>query len=166
MLSDCRHPSFRKLNSTDPVDVVRVKSYADRLLNSTRIPVRVSGNKLSFVPDRIVTGLICVFRNGRGLRSAWARENRIPLSCSLILSCMHLPVSPIYFAAFTKNLTHYSILFSWIHRILRSHCCCRQRRTGSDEPLMYGRTAVDLISVAGSLSDACRFWDFVMLYVG
>ena len=36
----------------------------------------------------------------------------------------------------------------------------------SDKPLMYGRTAVDLISVAGSLSDACRLLDFVMLYVG
>ena len=153
MLSDCRHASFRNLNSTDPVDVVRVKSYVDSLHTSTRIPVRVSGNKLNFVPGRIMTGLICVFRN-------------ISLSCSLIRSCMHFPVSPIYFAAFTRNLTHYSILFSWIHRILRSHYCCRQRRTGSDKPLMYGRTAVDLISVAGSLSDACRFWDFVMLYVG
>ena len=28
---------------------------------------------------------------------------------------------------------------------------------------MYGRTAVDLISVVGSLSDACWFLDFVML---
>ena len=32
-------------------------------------------------------------------------------------------------------------------------CCCRQRRSGSDKPLMYGRTAVDLISVAGSVSE-------------
>ena len=32
--------------------------------------------------------------------------------------------------------------------------CCRQRRSGSDKPLMYGsRTAVDLISVAGSISE-------------
>ena len=69
MLSDCKHVSFRNLNSTDPVDVVRVKSYVDSLLNSSRIPVRVSGNKLNFVPDRIMTGLICVFRNGRGLSS-------------------------------------------------------------------------------------------------
>ena len=69
MLSECRHPSFRNLNSTDPVDVVRVKSYVDSLLNSTRIPVRVSGNKLNLVPDRIMTGLICVFRNGRSLSS-------------------------------------------------------------------------------------------------
>ena len=76
---------------------------------------------------------------------------------------------------------HYSILFSWIHRILRlgrikcdlsvvsdlktdrTPCCCRQRRSGSDKSLMYGRTAIDLISVAGYLSDACRFFDFVLL---
>ena len=41
-LSDCRHPRFRNLNSTVPVDVVRVKSYLDNLLNSTRVPVRSS----------------------------------------------------------------------------------------------------------------------------
>ena len=58
MLSECRHPSFRNLNSTDPVDVVRVKSYVDSLLNSTRIPVRVSGNKLNFVPERITLVLL------------------------------------------------------------------------------------------------------------
>ena len=32
MLSDCRHPHFRNLNSTVPVDVVRVKSYVNNLL--------------------------------------------------------------------------------------------------------------------------------------
>ena len=47
MLSDCRHPHFRNLNSTVPVDVVRVKSYLDSLLNSARVPVRVSVNKLN-----------------------------------------------------------------------------------------------------------------------
>ena len=40
MLSDCRHPRFRNLNSTVPVDVVRVRPYVDGLLNSTRVPVR------------------------------------------------------------------------------------------------------------------------------
>ena len=29
-------------------------------------------------------------------------------------------------------------------------CCCRQRRRGSDTPLMYGKTAVGLNSVSGS----------------
>ena len=33
----------------------------------------------------------------------------------------------------------------------------------TDKPLVSGRTAVDLFSVAGSLSDACRFLDVVML---
>ena len=46
MLSDCRHLSFRNLNSTTvPVNVVRVKSYVNSLINSTRVPARVSVNK-------------------------------------------------------------------------------------------------------------------------
>ena len=31
MLSDCRHPRFRNLSSTVPVDVVKVKSYVNSL---------------------------------------------------------------------------------------------------------------------------------------
>ena len=42
------------------------------------------------------------------------------------------------------------------------HSVVGNGESGSDKPLMYGRTAVDLILVAGSLSDACRFLDFVM----
>ena len=95
---------------------------------------------------------------------------------------MHAPscFANVYFAAFKRNLIHYSILFSYRStgslggtncdlsvvsnlKTDRTPCCCRQRRSGSDKPLMYGRTAVDLISVAGFLSDACRFLDFVML---
>ena len=69
MLSACRHPRFWNLNSTVPVDVVRVKSYVDSLLNSTRVPVRVTVNKLNLVSERIMPGLIGVFRNGRSLSS-------------------------------------------------------------------------------------------------
>ena len=93
MLSDCRHASLRNLNSTDPVDVVRVKSYVDSLLNSTRIPVRVSVNKLNFVPDRIMTGLLCVFTNGRSLTS---RKPYIPivlLACTFLFRQYTLPHS-------------------------------------------------------------------------
>ena len=58
----------RNLNSTPavPVNVARVKSYVDSLLNSTRlsVPVRVSVNKLNLVPKRIIPGHISVFRNG------------------------------------------------------------------------------------------------------
>ena len=45
----------------------------------------------------------------------------------------------------------------------RTPCCCRQRRRSSDKRLMFGRAAVDLSLVAGSLSDACRILDFVVL---
>ena len=69
MLSDCRYTRFRNLNSTVPVDVVRVKSYVDSLLNSMRVPVRVSVNKRNFVPERIMPDLIGVLRNGRSLSS-------------------------------------------------------------------------------------------------
>ena len=67
MMSDCRHPRFKNLNPTVPVDAVRVKSYVDSLLNSTGVPVRVSVNRLNFVPERVMPGLIGVFRNGRSL---------------------------------------------------------------------------------------------------
>ena len=58
MLSDCRHPRFRNLKSTVSVDVVRLKSYVDSLLNSTMVVVMVSVNKLNFVPERIMPGLL------------------------------------------------------------------------------------------------------------
>ena len=32
----------------------------------------------------------------------------------------------------------------------RIPCCCRQWRRGSDTPLIYGKTAMDLNSVSGS----------------
>ena len=62
-------PSFRNLNSTVPVDVVRVKSHVDRLHIREYHTVRVSVNKLNFVPERIMPGLIDMFRNGRSLSS-------------------------------------------------------------------------------------------------
>ena len=52
------------LNSIGNVDVVRVKSYVNSLFNPTRVPVRVSVNKLILVPKRIMPGLLGVFRNG------------------------------------------------------------------------------------------------------
>ena len=117
-LSDCRYPLSRNLNFTVPVDVVRVKSYVDSLLNSKRVPVRVSVYKLNFVLERIMPGLIAVFRNCQSL-SSW--KSYIPIV--LLNQFMHAPscFANVYFAAFIRNLIHYSILFSWIHRILWSH---------------------------------------------
>ena len=87
--SDCRHPLLRNLNTTVPVDVVRVKSYVNSLLSSTTVPVRVSVNKLN--PERIllglrskVWGLIGVFRNGRSL-SLWKLYSIQPLFKNLYI---------------------------------------------------------------------------------
>ena len=64
MLSDRKHPCIRNLNSTVPVDFVRVKSYVNSLFNSMREPVRILVNKLNLVPEWIMSGLIDMFRNG------------------------------------------------------------------------------------------------------
>ena len=87
MLSNCSNLRFRNLNSTVPVDVVRVKSYVNSLYNSTRVPVRVSVNKLNFIPERIISGLTGgVLRNGRSL-SPW--KPYIPIV--LLNPFMHAP---------------------------------------------------------------------------
>ena len=52
-MSDRRHPRFRNLNSTVIVNIVMVMSCASSLFNSTRVPVRVSVNKLNLLPERI-----------------------------------------------------------------------------------------------------------------
>ena len=63
MLSDHRHSHFRNLNSTVPVDVVKVKSYVNSLFNSMRVSVRVLVNKLNLDPESIMRGHIGIFRN-------------------------------------------------------------------------------------------------------
>ena len=176
MLSDCRHPRFRNLNSTVPVDVARLKSYVDSLLKSTRVPVMVSVNKLNFVSERITLVLLACSESAE----VWVCESRVFLSSSLISSCMHLPISPMYtlphsqeifytppscFRGSTESLGRTNCDLSVVSDLKagRTPCCCRQRRRSSDKSLMYGRTAVDLTLVAGSLSDACRILDFVVL---
>ena len=69
MLSDCLIVGIHAsgISVSIPVGIVRVNSYVNSFLNSTRVPVRVSGNKRNFVPERIMPGLIGVFRNGRSL---------------------------------------------------------------------------------------------------
>ena len=73
---DRGYPCFRNFNSTIPVDVVRVKSYVNSFLDPTCVPVRISINKLDLIPDRIVAGLVGVFRNGGGLGTG---ESYIPV---------------------------------------------------------------------------------------
>ena len=63
-------------NSTIPVDVIRVKSYVDSLLDPTCVLGGISINKHDFVPDRIVAGLMGVFRTCGGLSTG---ESYIPV---------------------------------------------------------------------------------------
>ena len=72
-MSDCRHLRFRNFNSTVPIDVVRVKSYVNSLVNSTRVPVRVSVNKLDLAAKRIMPGLVGVFSVRSKLRDQYLK---------------------------------------------------------------------------------------------
>ena len=42
MFFDRGHPCFRNLNTTIPVDAIRVKSYFDSLFDPASVPVRIS----------------------------------------------------------------------------------------------------------------------------
>ena len=94
MLSGCRQPRFRNYN-TIPLSLLRwlgVKTDVDSLLDSTRVPVRVSANKRNFVQVWIIPGLIGVFRNGRSLSSRKS-YNRVVLFNPFINAPS---VSPMY----------------------------------------------------------------------
>ena len=58
---DRGHPRFWNFYSTIPVDVVRVKSYMNCLFDPARVVIRVTINKLYFVPEWLVTGVVGMF---------------------------------------------------------------------------------------------------------
>ena len=55
---DRGHPRFRNFYSTIPVDVVRVKSYMSCLFDHAPVVIRVTINKLNFVPEWLVSGAV------------------------------------------------------------------------------------------------------------
>ena len=61
VLLDRGHPCFRNFYSTIPVDVVRVRSYVNRLFDPTCVPMRITINSLYFVPKWVVSGVVSVF---------------------------------------------------------------------------------------------------------
>ena len=52
------HPRFWNFYSNIPVDVVRVKSYVNCLFDPARVVIRVTINKLYFVPEWLVSGVV------------------------------------------------------------------------------------------------------------
>ena len=88
---DRGHPRFWNFYSTIPVAVVRVKSYMNCLFDPTCVVMKVTINKRSFVPEWLVSGVVACPETA----DISVRANRMSRSCSLILSCIGLPVSPI-----------------------------------------------------------------------
>ena len=58
---DRGHPRFWNFYSTIPVDVVRVKSYMTSLFDPACVVIRVTINKLYFVPEWLVSGVVGMF---------------------------------------------------------------------------------------------------------
>ena len=55
---DRGHPRFWNFYSTIPVDVFRVKPYMNCLFHPVRVAIRVTINKLYFIPDWLVSGVV------------------------------------------------------------------------------------------------------------
>ena len=87
-------PRFWNFYSTIPVDAVRVNSYMICLFEPARVIIRVTINKLYFVPEWLVSGPVLWACSETSEVSV--RASRMFRSCSLILSCIGLPVSPMY----------------------------------------------------------------------
>ena len=90
VLSDCRDPSFWNFDSTIFIDVIRMKSYMDSLFDPSCVPVRVTINKLNFFQNRKKPRFVSAKRR----RFAYEQAVYLCMSCSFILSCIALPVSP------------------------------------------------------------------------
>lgn len=113
---DHGYPFFRNFHHSIPVDVIRVRSYENSILDPMCVPVRILINKRDLVLDRIAAALVGVFRNSRGLGMC---EWYIPVeffhpllhgspSCFLDLD----------FAALAGNPVDNAILFNWIDSVL------------------------------------------------
>ena len=55
---DRGHPCFWNFYSTVPVDVVRVKSYVNHLFDPAYVTMRITIDKLHFIPKRVMPGVV------------------------------------------------------------------------------------------------------------
>ena len=86
-----------------------MKSYVDRFLDPTCVPVRILINKLHLVPNWIVVSLVGLFENGRGLAT-----DESYISVMFFDPLLHgSPCFPdVDFAALAGNPVDNAILFS------------------------------------------------------
>ena len=81
------------------------------LFDPARVVIKVTINKLYFVPEWLVFVVVIMLWNGGGLSMS-----RMSRSCSLILSCMGLSVSPTIFFSLVSS-TIYAALVSFDARL-------------------------------------------------
>ena len=105
---DRGHPRFWNFYSTIPVDVVRVKSYMNCLFDPARVVIRVTINKLYFVPEWLVSGVLGMLWNDRGLGTGESNVSIVLLNSVLHRSSSF---SDVHLAAFIWNPVNYAILF-------------------------------------------------------
>ena len=109
MFFDRGHPCFRNLNTTIPVDAIRVKSYFDSLFGPTSVPVRIL----------IQIRLWPVSRACSETAEVWVRRSGISLSCLLIELLHRSPCFPdVDIAALSGNPVDNTILFSRVDDVL------------------------------------------------
>ena len=105
---EVRFPNFRSVTFTFSSSLPKVPN---SFLDPTCVPVRISINKLDLIPDRIVAGLVGVFRNGGGLGTG---QSYIPV----VFFDPLLHRSPCFpdvdFAALTGNPVDNTISFSQV----------------------------------------------------
>ena len=92
---DRGHPRFWNFYSTIPVDAVRVKFYMNCLFDPAPVLIRVTINKLYCAPEWLVSGVVVLWACSETAEVS-VRASPMSRSCSLILSCIGLPVSPMY----------------------------------------------------------------------
>ena len=122
-------------------------SYMNCLFDPARAVIRVTINKLYFVPEWLVSGVAGMLWNGGGLGTGESNVSIVLLNSILHRSSSR---SDVCLAVFTANSVNYVILFSRVDGVFRSYwdlsvvsdlktartpCCCRQRRSCSDRPL-------------------------------
>ena len=82
---DRGHLRFWNFYSIIPVDVVRVKSNVNCLFDPARVVIRVTINKLYFVPEWLVSGVVGVLWNGGGLGTVESNVSIVLLISHYIL---------------------------------------------------------------------------------
>ena len=115
---DCGHPLFWNFYSTIPIDIVWVKSHMNCLFDPARVVIKVTIDKLYFVPEWLVSGVVGMFWNGGGLGTGESNVSIVLLNSVLHRSSS---LSDVHLAAFTGNPVNYAILFSRVDSVFWSY---------------------------------------------